>query len=134
MESVSFGTSLLVALVGILVVLLGLCVLIGLIKLLAMATSNIGKPKAKQEAAPAPAPAPWEFVTVMGCPAVPPASAPVQEEAAPAQDDALIAVITAAVACMMEDGSAFTVRRVRRVSSAPAWQRAGREEQIYSHF
>lgn len=121
MESVSFGTSLLVALVGILVVFLGLCILIGLIKLLAMATSNIGKPKAKQEAAPAPAPAPVQ-------------EAPVQEEAAPAQDDALIAVITAAVACMMEDGSAFTVRRVRRVSSAPAWQRAGREEQIYSHF
>ncbi len=119
MESVSFGTSLLVALVGILVVFLGLCVLIGLIKLLAMAPSNIGKPKAKQEAAPAPAPV---------------EEAPVQEEAAPAQDDALIAVITAAVACMMEDGSAFTVRRVRRVSSAPAWQRAGREEQIYSHF
>jgi len=119
MESVSFGTSLLVALVGILVVFLGLCVLIGLIKLLAMATSNIGKPKAK-EAAPAPAPAPVQ-------------EAPVEEEA-PQQDDALIAVITAAIACMMEDGSAFTVRRVRRVSSAPAWQRAGREEQIYSHF
>ena len=49
-------------------------------------------------------------------------------------DDTLIAVISAAVAAMMEDGSAFTVRRIRRVSNATAWSRAGREEQVYSRF
>ena len=34
---------------------------------------------------------------------------------------------------MMDDGTAFTVRHVRRLSTAPAWQKAGREEQVYSH-
>ncbi len=122
MESLSFGTSLLVALVGIVVVFLGLCILIALIKVLATATAKMGKPKAKKTAAaPAPAPAPA------------PAAEPVVEETA-AEDDALIAVISAAVACMMEEGTGFTVRRVRRINAAPAWQKAGREEQIYSHF
>ena len=49
-------------------------------------------------------------------------------------DDALIAAITAAIACYMEEGVGFTVRRVRRISNAPAWQKAGREEQIYSRY
>lgn len=120
MQSLSFGTSLLVTLVGMMVVFLGLLILIGLIKVLAVATSNMGKPKTKKvDSAPAPAPATEALL---------PADQPAQT------DDALIAVITAAVACMLEDGNAFVVRRVRRVSSAPAWQKAGREEQIYSHF
>lgn len=120
MENLSFGTSLLVTLVGMLVVFLGLMILIGLIKVLAVATGHIGKPKAKKaETAPAPAPVAEEKTPI---------------EQAEETNDALIAVISAAVACMLEEGSAFTVRRVRRVSSAPAWQKAGREEQIYSHF
>lgn len=119
MESLSIGTALLVTLVGLLVVFLGLCILILLIKVLATVTAGLGKPKAKKAEAPVPAPAP--------------APAPVEE--VPVQDDdALIAVISAAVACMMEEGTGFTVRRIRRVSAAPAWQKAGREEQIYSHF
>ena len=118
---VNFGTSLLVALVGIVVVFFGLTILILLINLLVKATSNIGKPKAEKKAAAPAAPAP----------------APVAEVKAPAaeeNDDALIAVITAAVACMMDDGAAFTVRRVKRVSAAPAWSKAGREELVSSHF
>ena len=63
-----------------------------------------------------------------------PVAAPVVEEVPVADDSELIAVISAAVAMMMEDGSAFTVRRVRRVQNAPAWQKAGREEQVYSRF
>lgn len=108
--------SLLVLVVGVLVVFFGLVVLIGLVKLITLLTSERKKEEPKAQA-PAPAP-----VT---------APAPVQ---AAAQDDTLIAVITAAVACAMEEGTAFTVRRVRRVSNAPAWQKAGREEQIYSRF
>ncbi len=108
--------SLLVMLVGMLVVFFGLIVLIGLIKIITLVTTE--HKKAKPEAAPAPvAVAPVE-------------AAPVAEQ----NDDALIAVITAAVACAMEEGTAFTVRRVRRISNAPAWQKAGREEQIYSRF
>lgn len=119
MNQLSIGNSLLVAVVGIAVVFLGLCILIALIWVLAKATESMGKKKeAPKPAAPAPAPV----------------AAPVVEETAAENDDALIAVITAAVACMMDEGSAFTVRRVRRISAAPAWQKAGREEQIYSRF
>ncbi len=52
-----------------------------------------------------------------------------------------MAVITAAVAAMLSeekgapvDESGFVVRAVRRVSNAPAWNRAGREEQVYSRL
>ena len=51
------------------------------------------------------------------------------------EQDQLIAVLSAAVAAMMEDAqSGFVVRRVRRVHTTPAWQKAGREEQIYSRM
>lgn len=120
----NLGFGLTVTLIGIAIVFLGLTILIGLIKLMEKATANIGKggkggKKAKKQAeAPAPAPV----------------AAPVVEEVPVADDSELIAVISAAVAMMMEDGSAFTVRRVRRVQNAPAWQKAGREEQVYSRF
>lgn len=120
-EKLSFVDSLLVTVVGIGIVFLGLLILIMLIKLLVLATENMGKAKKEKKSVQAPAPAP-------AAPAV--ETAPVAQ----ANDDALIAVITAAVACMMEDGTAFTVRRVRRIGNAPAWQRAGRDEQIYSRL
>lgn len=116
----NLGFGLIVTLIGMLTVFFGLVLLIGLIKLMENATANLGKSgkKAKKQAeAPAPAPV----------------AAPVVEEVPVADDSELIAVISAAVA-MMEDGSAFTVRRVRRVQNAPAWQKAGREEQVYSRF
>lgn len=117
----NLGFGLTVTLIGIAIVFLGLTILIGLIKLMEKATANLGKggKKAKKQAeAPAPAPV----------------AAPVVEEVPVADDSELIAVISAAVAMMMEDGSAFTVRRVCRVQNAPAWQKAGREEQVYSRF
>lgn len=112
----NLGFGLIVTLIGMVTVFFGLVLLIGLIKLMEKATSNLGKEKktAKAEAAPAPA--------------------PVAEEVPVTDDGELIAVISAAVAAMMEDGSAFTVRRVRRVTNAPAWNKAGREEQVYSRF
>lgn len=114
----NLGFGLIVTLIGILTVFFGLTILIGLIKLMEKATANLGKKAKKQAEAPAPAPV----------------AAPVVEEVPVADDSELIAVISAAVAMMMEDGSAFTVRRVRRVQNAPAWQKAGREEQVYSRF
>lgn len=114
----NLGFGLTVTLIGIAIVFLGLTILIGLIKLMEKATANLGKKAKKQAEAPAPAPV----------------AAPVVEEVPVADDSELIAVISAAVAMMMEDGSAFTVRRVRRVQNAPAWQKAGREEQVYSRF
>lgn len=58
-------------------------------------------------------------------------------------DDAVVAAISAAIATILEEeakndgGSAkktFVVRSIRRVSNAPAWNRAGREEQVYSRM
>ena len=74
-----------------------------------------------------------------------PAAAPAAVEAA--NNDELVAVITAAVAAMLEAEAAaggeaaaeeapkgFVVRSIRRISNAPAWNRAGREEQVYSRM
>ena len=116
MDNLLFGLG--VTAVGMLVVFFGLIVLIGLIKIMTM-LSQSKKPKEKEAVAPAPVAAP----------------APVETEAAaPTQDDVLIAVITAAVAAAMGEETGFVVRRVRRISNAPAWQRAGRDEQVYSRF
>lgn len=116
MDNLLFGLG--VTAVGMLVVFFGLIVLIGLIKIMTM-LSQSKKPKKKEAVAPAPVAAP----------------APVEAEAAaPTQDDVLIAVISAAVAAAMGEETGFVVRRVRRISNAPAWQRAGRDEQVYSRF
>ena len=113
MDMLIFGLS--VTVVGMLIVFFGLIILIGLIKLVTVMTS--GEKHHKETATPAPTPAPVE-------------PAPV---AAP-QDDALIAVISAAIAAVMGEDKGFVVRHVRRISNAPAWQKAGREEQVYSRF
>ena len=111
-----------VALVGISTVFVGLIILIGLIKLMEMIMTG-GKGKKKAEA-PAPAAAP----------------APVAEEAVEeTDDDEMIAVIAAAVAAAMEQAgeentTGFVVRSIRRINNAPAWNRAGREEQVYSRM
>ena len=111
-----------VALVGIGTVFVGLIILIALIKLMEMIMTG-GKGKKKAEA-PAPAAAP----------------APVAEEAVEeTDDDELIAVIAAAVAAAMEQScekntTGFVVRSIRRINNAPAWNRAGREEQVYSRM
>ena len=57
-------------------------------------------------------------------------------------DDALIAVISAAIAAMLDaEGAAqgvpatgFVVRRVKRIHTAPAWQKGAREEQMYGRM
>lgn len=116
MDNLLFGLG--VTAVGMLVVFFGLIVLIGLIKIMTM-LSQSKKPKEKEVVAPAPVAAP----------------APVEAEAAAStQDDVLIAVISAAVAAAMGEETGFVVRRVRRISNAPTWQRAGRDEQVYSRF
>ena len=48
-------------------------------------------------------------------------------------------VIAAAVAMAMEaageeNTTGFVVRSIRRINNAPAWNRAGREEQVYSRL
>ncbi len=114
----NLGFGLIVTLIGMLTVFFGLIILIALIKVMEKATANLGKKKAAPAKAAEAAPV----------------AEPAAEEVPVTDDSELVAVISAAVAMMMEDGSAFTVRRVRRVSNAPAWQKAGREEQVYSRF
>ena len=118
--SLGIGDSLLVTVIGMAVVFFGLVILIFLIKGLVGLTSGMGKKKK---------PVPVRTINVT------PAPAPAEAEE-PEQDDLqLIAVITAAIACAMgTDAGGFTVKHVRRVSTANAWQRAGREEQVYSRF
>ena len=112
-----------VAVVGIMTVFVALVILIGLIKAMELVIGGVTKKKA----APAPAPAA-------------PAPAPVVEETAEEEDEGeLIAVIAAAVAAAMEasgeeEPTGFVVRSIRRVNNAPAWNRAGREEQVYSRM
>ena len=73
-------------------------------------------------------------------PPAPAAPAPVAEEPVEeTDDDELIAVIAAAVAAAMEQSgeentTGFVVRSIRRINNAPAWNRAGREEQVYSRM
>lgn len=126
MTTILYGLQ--VTIVGLVVVFVGLIILIGCINLMQRCMAEfekkkIGTSKTQPEAASAPAAA---------APAVP---------AAQANDGELMAVITAAVAAMLSeekgapvDESGFVVRAVRRVSNAPAWNRAGREEQVYSRL
>ena len=117
----------LVTLVGLLIVFFGLIVLIILIGLINKITRSLG-PKE-----------PEELVEVHAAPKKDPN----------AIDDELLAVISAAIAAqdqeevvaaiaaalaMMDEGTGFRVRRVRLISNAPAWNRAGREEQVYSRY
>ncbi len=120
MQNLSLGLS--TTLVGILVVFLGLVILIACIYV--MGALNKKADGSKNTAGPKPAPAP------MAAPAPVPPIQPEQEIAE--NDDALIAVITAAIAAVWQgEQSGFVVRRVRR---ADGRARAAREEQIYSHF
>ena len=119
-KPLSVDNALLVMLIGMLIVFVGLVILIFLIRLLVKLTE--GRRKAAEPVA----------VTTLPSVSAPPAV----QAAEPEEDDgALVAAITAAISCMLgEENGAFTVRRIRRVNNAPAWQRAGREEQIASHF
>ena len=97
----TFGTSLLVAVVGICVVFFGLIILIALIKLMGILTGNMGKKEAPK-AAPAPV-------------AAPVAPAPVGK-LSPAKFDAeTVAVITAAIAAVRGEGYPFQIKRIVRV-------------------
>ncbi|MCI6373974.1 MAG: OadG family protein [Clostridiales bacterium] len=122
LAKLQYGLS--VALVGIGTVFVGLVILIALIKVMEMVIHGATGGKKAPAAAPAPVPAP--------------APAVVEEE--PEQDDdELIAVIAAAVAMAMEaageeNTTGFVVRSIRRINNAPAWNRAGREEQVYSRM
>ena len=120
MDKLIFGLS--VTAVGMIIVFLGLTVLIFCLKAMNAAMN----PKKKEP--PKEVPVPAEY-TPAAAPAVEPEPAPVQD------DTQLAAVIAAAIAAIWQDeNTGFVVRRIRRVNNTSAWQRAGREEQIYSRL
>lgn len=119
MENLTFVETLLVALVGMLVVFMGLIILIALIKLMGVLTGHLGK-KEEAKAAPA-APA--------AAPAAAPVAAPVANVVAPLindqtaikpakVDDQTVAVLTAAIAAVRGEGYPFTIKRIVRVKKA----------------
>ena len=115
MDKLMFGLS--VAAIGMVVVFVGLVILIFCIKAITkLADAGSKKPEKKQES-----------VAPVAAPAAPTAD----PEGIPAD---VIAAITAAIAAVWQSPSGFVVRHVKRVSNAPAWNRAGREEQTYSRF
>lgn len=120
MSKLLFGLS--VALIGMFVVFVGLVILIGVIKLIKLASPG-QQDKASAADADVPAAAPR---------AVP---APRAVSAAPAGvSPEVLAAITAAIAAVWQGDTGFVVRRVRRLHNAPAWNRAGREDQTYSRM
>lgn len=109
-----------VMLIGMCIVFLALIILITFIwalgKIVSTAVAAGEKKAAAKAAAAAPAPAP--------------APAPVVEEVYEevTDDEEIIAVIAAAIACFDQTNAKLVVRSIRRKST---WGKASREEQVY---
>lgn len=112
MQTLIFGLS--VTVLGMVVVFVGLIILIVCVKGISL-LSRTGEKKQKPASGDAPVHA---------------ALAPKLEGVSPD----VIAAITAAIAAVWQGEQGFVVRHIKRVSNAPAWNRAGREEQTYSRF
>lgn len=125
MNVLFYGLS--VTLVGMGTVFVGLIILIGLIKamekILAGAQSG----------------------DLLGSFRPQPKATPIVIDTTAMGNEEVVAAITAAIATVLEQGAEakgekkgaqtqFVVRSIRRISNAPAWNRAGREEQVYSRM
>lgn len=114
MEMLTFGLS--VSVIGMLVVFVGLIILIYCVKGISWFCT-----RQKQESK-----------------AEPPAAqqATDAQQAAISQDPSpdVVAAITAVIAAVWQSEQGFVVRHIKRINNAPAWNRAGREEQTYSRF
>lgn len=129
MENIIFGLG--VAALGMITVFAGLVILIVFIKLLTSFTGgskNEKKQKAPAKAQPSKASDPNEVPGDVLAAIT--AALAMNNEAVSAE---VVAAISAAITMVM-GGEKFVVRHVKRISNAPAWNRAGREEQIYSRF
>lgn len=125
MDMINYG--LVAAALGIAAIIVALIVLIILVKAMAKGAVSIVNGKVTFD---------------MSAYAKPKKAAPIVIETVNVNDDQVVAVITAAIAAIMEEEQknvpaakkGFVVRSIRRVSNAPAWNRAGREEQVYSRL
>ena len=121
MDILFYGLS--VTLVGMGTVFVGLIILIGLIKLMEKVLAGVNTGDLLGSFKPQPKATPIVIdTTAMG-------------------NEEIVAVITAAIATVLEKEAEakgekksaqpqFVVRSIRRISNAPAWNRAGREEQV----
>ena len=126
MEKILFGLG--VAALGLITVFAGLLILIIFIKILSSFTAGKSKKKTKPNA---------NAVKSNANDQVPADVMAAITAALAAYDDTpspeVVAAIAAALNVVMGEGN-FVVRHVKRISNAPRWNRAGREEQIYSRF
>lgn len=125
MNVLFYGLS--VTLVGIGTVFVGLIILIGLIK--AMEKILTGA----------------QTGDLLGSFRPQPKATPIVIDTTAMGNEEVVAAITAAIATVLEQEAEakgekkgaqtqFVVRSIRRISNAPAWNRAGREEQVYSRM
>lgn len=126
MEKLMFGLG--VAALGMITVFAGLVILIGFITILSKVTTS-AESKKKNESKPGQVKAAEGEVSGDVMAAITAALAAYDETPAPE----VVAAIAAALNMVMGEGK-FVVRHVKRIHNAPAWNRAGREEQIYSRF
>ena len=120
----TYGLS--VAVVGMATVFCGLIILIGFIKGMEKVLPKLSGRGAEKKTAPAPKSDSPSIVI----------------ETANVGDDAIVAAISAAITTVLEEEvkadpakakNTFVVRSIRRMGT-PAWNRAGREEQVYSRL
>ncbi len=114
------GYSLIVALIGLLIVFVGLAILIGCIYGLSAIMSKMRARKEEQEKNKAPAPAPV---------VVPEPVAEAAAEDAGVDENELVAVITAALMAYTK-GSGNKTLVVKNIRRANAWAAAGRADQL----
>ena len=118
-----------VALTGMLTVFAGLVILIGFITVLTKVTTAAeGKKKNKTESGKVNTAAKTE---VSGDVMAAISAAISAYDNTPSPE--VVAAIAAALNMIMGEGK-YVVKHVKRIHNAPAWNRAGREEQVYSRF
>ena len=124
MDKILYGLG--VAGLGMITVFAGLIILIVFIAILGKFTSRDGKKKSK--------PASVEVKNSDEIPgdvlAAITAAVSMYDQTIPSD---VVAAIAGALHVVMGD-TKFVVKHVKRIHNAPAWNRAGREEQIYSRF
>lgn len=117
-----------VAVLGMVTVFAGLVILIAFITLLTKLTTAGGKKKTESKS---------EVKSAAKTEDVPGDVMAAITAAVSAYDSApspeVVAAIAAALNVVMGEGK-FVVKHIRRINNAPAWNRAGREEQVYSRF
>lgn len=116
-----------VTVLGMATVFVGLIILIVFIGILAKVTSKPSKKKTESGAKSvksASADVPDDVMAAI-------TAAIAAYDSAPSPD--VVAAIAAALNMVMGEGK-YVVKHIKRISNAPAWNRAGREEQVYSRF